>query len=101
MDTLTVNIVGFLASSFSFILWLPQARLTWLNRKNPEKLSGISLGTQYAVVCNALLWGVYAFLAEAWWAGALGIVNLPLALGTIYLVKKASTKSSSFTKAEK
>lgn len=72
---------------------IPQARLTWLNRGNPEKLEAISLGTQYAVVCNALLWGIYAVLTEAWWAGAPGIINLPLALGTIYLVKKASKKT--------
>ncbi len=81
--------LGFIGSSLSFILWLPQAKLTWQNRHSAEKLAGISTGTQYVVLANATTWGIYAILTEAWWVGAPGLINFPLALGTILLVRKA------------
>ena len=89
MDGILIHFIGFIGSSLSFILWIPQARLTWKNRKNPEKLSAVSVGTQWVVVANAITWGIYAVLTGAWWAGAPGVINLPLAVGTIFLISKA------------
>lgn len=83
------NLLGFVAASISFVMWLPQARATWRHRHNPVELAAISLGTQFLVLVNATVWAIYAVLTEAYWSGAPGLVNLPLALLNIYLVLSA------------
>ena len=87
-----VDIIGFTASVISFLLWLPQARQTWKNRSNAQALAGISLTTQALVVMNATLWGAYAVSTNAFWVGAPGIINAPLAVGTIVIAVRAGRR---------
>lgn len=84
-----INVIGFLASCISFILWMPQAAIVWKSRKNPVALSGVSVATQFLVLTNASLWGLYAVLTTSFWVGAPGIINAPLAIMTIALVMRA------------
>lgn len=84
------NILGMIASIISFVMWLPQAISTWKHRNNPTELAGISKGTQYFVLVNATIWGVYGVLSNAYWTGAPGLVNFPLALMTLYLIYRGS-----------
>ena len=83
------EVVGFLGSAVSFVLWLPQAGLAWRNRHDRRALAGLSLGTFILVLCNAALWAAYAVLTKAWWVGVPGLVNAPLALMMIVLVLQA------------
>lgn len=89
MTELLTDLIGFLSAVISFVLFLPQASLTWTNRGNPEALRSVSAGTQYLILCNAILWGVYAMLTEAFWVGAPGLVNAPLAVVTLVLLHRS------------
>lgn len=89
MTIFLVEAIGFLAAIVSFVIFLPQALRTWRVRRDPIALAGISIGTQWLILCNATLWGAYAFLTEAFWVGAPGILNAPLAIFTIFLVLRA------------
>ena len=84
-----IHVIGVLGATISFVLWLPQARSTWRARRDPRALSAISVWTQLLVALNAVVWFVYAGLLGEFWVGAPGIVNLPLALLTVYLVLRA------------
>lgn len=84
-----INLLGFTASIISFIMWLPQAKITWNNRHSPALLTSISEGTQFLVMVNATIWAVYAIATESYWTGAPGLVNLPLALLTLMLIRRA------------
>lgn len=88
------TILGALGAVISFILWLPQAKTTWLNRKNIEALAGISIGTQLLVIINAAIWGLYAFYLNEFWVGAAGLINGPLAVATVVLVWRARKSSA-------
>lgn len=88
MDLLT-EFVGFAASVTAFVLFWPQAVLTWKKRNDIHALSGISVWGHVLLLMNAILWGVYALLTESLWVGAPGLVNGPLALVTIFLILKA------------
>lgn len=81
-----LNLLGLTASIISFVLWFPQAMQTWRVRNDPQAMAGISVGTQWLLVANAIIWASYAVLAHAWWSGVPSLVNLPLALGTLYLI---------------
>lgn len=83
------NFLGMFGATISFVLWLPQALLVWRQRENPAALAGVSLGTQVLIVVNATVWGLYAYVTGAFWSGAPGIVNLPLALLTGFFVLRA------------
>ncbi|GFZ89820.1 hypothetical protein GCM10011359_18870 [Nesterenkonia alkaliphila] len=78
--------VGACGTVLAFLLFLPQARRTWANRHRPNRLEGISLLTQVCVIANAAIWGLYAVLADAFWTGAPGFINAPLAVCTIVLL---------------
>ena len=69
--------VGMIGTVLAFLLFLPQARHTWVNRGRPERLRGISLASQGCNIANALVWGCYAALTNAFWTGAPGIINAP------------------------
>lgn len=81
-----IDALGFAATVISFALWLPQALSTYRNRHDAQALSGLSVGTFVLVLVNATLWGLYAVLTGAFWAGAPGIVNFPLAAWTLWLI---------------
>ena len=96
---LAENGIGFLAAVISFVMFVPQARLTWQARGNPEALKAVSLGTQWFILCNATLWGFYAVLTSAFWTGAPGLVNFPLAVFTIVAVRRARAGDRQLTTA--
>lgn len=80
------DLVGLVASTIAFVLWLPQADLARRRLGDDRALAGLSVGTLSLVLCNAVLWGVYAVMTQAWWVGAPGLVNGPLAVWMLVLV---------------
>lgn len=88
-ESVFVDVVGFLASVTAFVLFLPQALLTWRRRGDVEALRGVALGTQVVLLANAGLWGLYGVLTEAFWVAAPGLLNAPLAVLTIALVLRS------------
>lgn len=80
------DLVGLVASTIAFVLWLPQADLARRRLGDDRALAGLSMGTLWLVLCNAVLWGVYAVMTQAWWVGAPGLVNAPLAVWMLVLV---------------
>lgn len=87
------NLIGLLAAVISFTMFLPQALKTWEMRNKPEALEAVSSGTQFLIICNALLWGLMGVIVGSFWVAAPGLVNLPLAVFTLYL-KRRSRKGS-------
>lgn len=79
------DFVGLIANISSLILWLPQAKTTYANRKDREALKGISYGTQIIAAINTLLWCIYGFMMHSIWLSMGTLVILPLALWTIWL----------------
>ena len=67
---------------------------TWKYRKDSHALRSASIAMNFLLVANALLWFLYAGLEHAFWIGAPGIVNLPLAVTNIYLIAKARSKDT-------
>ncbi len=86
---MAVNLVGALGCAISFILWLPQAKRIWAVRHDGSAMSSVSPGTYWLVLANAVLWAVYAALTGAWWSGAPGLVNAPLAVLVLILVARS------------
>jgi uncharacterized protein with PQ loop repeat len=84
-----IELVGFIASVMSFVLWWPQAALVWRCRARGEQLTGVSTSSQLLLLINACLWGVYAVGTGSLWVGAPGLVNGPLAIITIVLLRRA------------
>src|SRR4051812_6134573 len=84
-----IEIVGLIASLMSFVLWWPQAALVWRCRGRGEELRGVSISSQLLLLANACLWGAYAVGTGSLWVGAPGLVNGPLAIVTIVLLKRA------------
>ena len=96
---LLTNVVGAAASLISFALWVPQARLTWMNRHDPAALAGVSAMTSWLILVNGVLWLVYAGLTGAFWSGAPGLVNIPLAVSTLVLLRRGRVESTPFEPA--
>lgn len=92
---LITDVIGFVSSVISFVLFLPQAKRTWEVRHDPKSLRGVSSGTQWLILCNATLWGVYAVMTGAFWVGAPGLVNAPLAITTLILIGRAKRITTS------
>lgn len=91
------TVVGACGTVLAFLLFLPQARRTWANRHRPDRLSGISVLGQVCVLANAAVWGLYAILADAFWTGAPGFINAPLALVTIVVLLRGRTQKAAPT----
>jgi uncharacterized protein with PQ loop repeat len=88
IDDLVLNALGFAATGFSVLMWIPQARTTWLNRNDPLKLAGVSEATQWLLFTGYLLWGLFGILSESLWVAAPSVVSIPLALATIVIVRR-------------
>ena len=82
--------VGLVASVVSLVLWWPQALLVWRCRRQPDRLRGVSVPSQVLLLLNAVLWGVYAVATNSLWVGAPGLVNAPLALVTIAILRRTT-----------
>lgn len=89
-NEILIGVLGFVASVVSFVMFLPQAITVWKFRKQPEFLKGTSRWGQWFLLLNASLWGLYAYLTGAYWSGAPGLFNGPLAIITLVLLHKAS-----------
>lgn len=83
------DLVGMAAAITAFVLWLPQAKLALRQRKDDKALSGLSMGTLWLVLLNAVLWMVYAVVTDALWVGAPGLINGSLVIWMIFLVSAA------------
>lgn len=87
---LAVELAGFLGSVMAFLIFLPQALKTFRSRRLYQELKDtLSKGSQWFVVCNATIWGYYAIGSEAYWVGAPGLINLPLAVMTLFFLYRA------------
>lgn len=84
-----MELVGLIASLVSFVLWWPQAALVWRCRRRGEQLTGVSTSSQLLLLMNAGLWGAYAVVTGSLWVGAPGLINGPLAITTIVLLRRA------------
>src|SRR6478735_2164957 len=84
-----IQLLGFIASLMSFVLWWPQAALVWRCRRQGEQLTGVSTSSQLLLLMNACLWGAYAVVTGSLWVGAPGLINGPLAIVTIVLLRRA------------
>ncbi len=83
------EVIGMMASLTSFLTWLPQGARVWRNRRNPAALGGIVLSTQVISLAGCILWGTYALLIDSFWLGAPSLVNGPIAIGTLVVVRRA------------
>ncbi|NMR21352.1 hypothetical protein [Cellulomonas fimi] len=81
--------IGMMASLTSFLLWLPQGARVWRTRHDLSQLQGIALSTQVISLLGNVLWGVYALAIGSFWLGAPSVVNGPIALATIVIVRRA------------
>ncbi|GAA2721581.1 hypothetical protein [Cellulomonas aerilata] len=82
--------IGMMASLTSFLLWLPQGARVWKHRHDPARLAGIAVSTQVIALAGNLLWGVYALLIDSFWLGAPAVVNGPIAIGTILVLRRGA-----------
>ena len=89
---LLTSIVGFLATTTSFIRFLPQAVQTWKQRKDANALSGLSLPTQWLTLINSLLWIMYGFLLQEIWVAMPSLLNAPMAIFVIALIISSRKK---------
>jgi uncharacterized protein with PQ loop repeat len=90
---LLANGIGFIATVFSIVMWVPQARITWRNRNDAVRLAGVSEATQWCSMIGYLLWGVFGMLIGSFWVAAPSVVSFPLSLATIVVVRRARRMS--------
>ncbi len=90
MSALT-EVVGLAGSAVSLVLWWPQALMVWRCRGDADRLGGVSVTSQVLLLLNAVLWGVYAVAAQSLWVGAPGLVNAPLAVVTIVILRRSTS----------
>lgn len=86
-----VNALGFVATGFSILMWLPQARTTWQNRNDPVRLTGMSEATQWLLVACYVLWGAYGVVSASLWVSAPSVLAVPLAVSTIVIIRRGRT----------
>jgi uncharacterized protein with PQ loop repeat len=82
--------IGMMASLTSFLLWLPQGARVWKHRDDVTQLQGIAVSTQVISLAGNVLWGVYAMLIGSFWLGAPAVVNGPIALATILVLRRGA-----------
>jgi uncharacterized protein with PQ loop repeat len=88
ISAFVANALGFVATSFSIVMWVPQARITWRNRNHPIRLAGVSETTQWLSMIGYLLWGVFGILIGSVWVAAPSVVSFPLSIATIVIVRR-------------
>ncbi|MEV8254198.1 hypothetical protein AB0O95_09565 [Rhodoglobus sp. NPDC076762] len=83
-----VNALGFIGTGFSFLMWMPQARITWQSRNDAVRLAGISETTQWLLVMGYTVWGAYGVLSASMWVAAPSVIAIPLAAATIVVIRR-------------
>lgn len=76
-----IDIIGFVAASFTTASFVPQA---WLTFKTKD-VSGISLGMYSVFTVGVAAWLVYGLLLGAWPVVMANAVTLALASGILYM----------------
>lgn len=89
---LLTGAVGFLATTTSFVRFLPQAIQTWKQRNDSHALSGLSLSTQWLTLTNSILWIIYGLLLGEIWVAMPSLLNAPMALFVIILIVSSRRK---------
>src|SRR3712207_2434475 len=80
--------IGMMASLTSFVILLPHAVRIWKYRNDPAELRGIAMGSQVIGLAGTFLWGAYAILTEQVWVGAPHLVNGPITVATIVVLRR-------------
>ncbi|MGV8876639.1 MAG: hypothetical protein ACOH1K_03915 [Rhodoglobus sp.] len=83
-----INALGFAGTAFSFLMWVPQARITWQSRNDAVRLAGISETTQWLLVLGYSVWGMYGLLSASLWVAAPSIIAIPLAAATVVVIRR-------------
>lgn len=89
MTEIATHLVGLLGNFFSIYMFVPTAQAVWRNRHDEHALRSAPIRQQMLIICNALVWGLYALLTGAYWSALPGVVNLPLATFVIHLILRA------------
>jgi len=85
----STEIVGFVASLVSLVLWWPQAATVWKFRNDPGELAGISRTGQYLLIISGAIWTVYAVLTQSVWLAVSVSTNIPLGVLTLVILAQA------------
>lgn len=85
---IAINALGFAGTVFSFLMWVPQARITWQSRNDAVRLAGISETTQWLLVFGYTVWGAYGLMSSSFWVAAPSAVAIPLAAATIVVIRR-------------
>lgn len=91
---LLTEVSGLLASITGLLLWLPQGLRVWRDRDVPDRLVGISVPTQVLSLAGNVLWLLHAIGIGSFWLGAPSVVNVPIAIMTIVVVRRAAPASA-------
>ena len=83
-----IELVGFTASVMSFVLG-GRRPLSFGSAASAASARGVSTSSQLLLQMNACLWGAYAVGTGSLWVGAPGLINGPLAIVTIVLLRHA------------
>lgn len=70
------DLVGYIAAIFTTTAFIPQAWLTWKNKR----AEGISLGMYFIMVLGVVLWLSYGIMLAAWPIIIANIITLGLTL---------------------
>ena len=70
------DLVGYIAAIFTTTAFIPQAWLTWKNKR----AEGISLGMYFIMVLGVVLWLSYGIMLAAWPIIIANIIPLGLTL---------------------
>jgi len=81
--------IAMMASLTSFVILLPHAARIWKYRNDPAELRGIAMGSQIIGLAGTFLWGAYAILTDQVWVGAPHLVNGPITVATIVVLRRA------------
>jgi uncharacterized protein with PQ loop repeat len=90
-----IEVLAWSGALLSSLLSVPQL----LRALRSERLDGISATTYWLVLGNALVWAVWAVLAEEYAAGVPALVNGPAAILIIIRLHLASPSSAGSTVA--
>ena len=83
------EVIAMMASLTSFVILLPHAARIRKYRNDPAELRGIAMGSQVIGLAGTFLWGSYAILTDQVWVGAPHLVNGPITVATIVVLRRA------------
>lgn len=81
-----IDLIGMLAATFAFVLFLPQAVRAWRLRNDGEAMSGLSLIGFIMLLANSIAWLLYGIGLSAPWIIVPNSLNIPVSLFMIGLI---------------